>query len=618
VTSAAILTAMLRLAFALLATSTLFAQGPSGDPTQPPKGLTVVFVNVVSWGDGTIIIGPTGKVMVFDAGYPQMGTRAMLPKLKALGATKIDWFVASHYHSDHIGGIPEVINAMPTTEVWDRGTRSAPSNSSYQKYTAAAQNKRKTVTPGQVFDLGGGAKATVIARDGFVLGVGQQKITGTGNYENSASIVLKVEYGDFSLWLGGDLTGGAKNKTYDMESPVAKACGDIDVYHANHHGISDATNANLVRYLSPEVAVVSVPNNNSQQSPQKDVLSRLTSGGRSPLILSTNGGLRHRGYTNARGHLTLKTDGWRYRIETVTGESVELYTDEASGNRPGPGDLVISELHRTPSTSSGEFIEVFNRSGGPLNLDGLIITSGSGSFTVTAPYRILPGQRLLLAQDGDSTSNGGIPFSHTWPSGAFALNNTKDSLSLRNNAGSIETLSYSTGFPGSSGKTAERIDLEAPPTAANFKTAVTSFGTAGDKGTPGKANAADATTHPIRAGIETLEATDPGGIALHLFAAGLSNKNTNHAIGMSFGSSPGIRIGPTSIPLNYDPLLGLSLELPGFVGVIGTTGLRGLRLPLPKVKRLKGTPGYLAHFLLDLKGPVAVPASSKAVRFIFP
>src|SRR5918911_271136 len=62
----------------------------------------------VGQGDSTLIVGPS-KTLLFDAGVTGSGTE-IRAVLNSLGITSIDYFVAGHYHADHIGAIDEVIN----------------------------------------------------------------------------------------------------------------------------------------------------------------------------------------------------------------------------------------------------------------------------------------------------------------------------------------------------------------------------------------------------------------------------------------------------------------------------------------------------------------------------
>ncbi len=77
--------------------------------------------------------------------------------------------------------------------------------------------------------------------------------------ENMFSTVLKLSYGKFDYYTGGDLPGyqwpGAP-AWGDLETPVAKAVGAVDVHVLDHHGFVDAANEFFLRTLRPRVHII--------------------------------------------------------------------------------------------------------------------------------------------------------------------------------------------------------------------------------------------------------------------------------------------------------------------------------------------------------------------------
>ncbi len=592
------------------------AQGATG-PLGSPRGLTVVFVNV-GQGDGTILVGPTGKVLVFDAGFDGQGTAAMLPALKKLGASRVHEMVVSHYHPDHIGGMDEILKGTTVDRVWDRGTNKAPTYSKYyQAYVRAAGTKRNTLRLGQTFNLGPGVGVRVVCLDGWVLGrKSRAPISGTYQAENAASVVLEVTYGKFKLWLGGDLTGGG-NRTYDMESLVAPVVGDVDVYQVDHHGSWTSTSSTLVSRLDPEVCVASAGLKNPYGHPSTTVLNRLNTRAASRLILGTTPGVGWQGFSTA-GTMTCRTDGWRYEFEDASGRKIGFFTDEVRGYAPRKGELAISEIQRSSSLAYGEFLEVTSVAPGPLNLNGLTISSGGGTFTLATTYRLLPGESLIFFRHGDPSRNGGLPLGHCWPYKAFSLGDASDTVTLSLGAsGVIDRVSYGSGFPGGKNVSAERVDLRASPSPSNWKAAVSSYGPGG-KGSPGRQNANDRTIHPLGAGVEVQAVGIPSGPALHLIGAALSRVGKLDIMALSMGSVPGFKVSSVKVPLNPDTLFFSSIQIPGAVGTVPAGGLRGWRIPVPRVPGLQGRTGWFGHFLLDPFGPKPIPEASPSVSFRFP
>ncbi|MDE2112549.1 MAG: MBL fold metallo-hydrolase [Alphaproteobacteria bacterium] len=95
--------------------------------------------------------------------------------------------------------------------------------------------------------------------------------------ENPFSIVIKLTYGKFSYFAGGDIPGFANYNQpwwYDMETPVAAVVGPVDVMTLDHHGNRDAVNGNILRALKPRVII---QQNWLSAQPGEDVVVRLAS-----------------------------------------------------------------------------------------------------------------------------------------------------------------------------------------------------------------------------------------------------------------------------------------------------------------------------------------------------
>jgi len=80
--------------------------------------------------------------------------------------------------------------------------------------------------------------------------------------ENSSSCVFRLEYGDFAYYMGGDIGGtySKKKNNYwiDVQTPVSKVIGAVDVAVADHHGYRDSMNDNLLKALNANVVVLPV------------------------------------------------------------------------------------------------------------------------------------------------------------------------------------------------------------------------------------------------------------------------------------------------------------------------------------------------------------------------
>ncbi len=586
---------------------------PQGGEGSPPAGLTVVLVDV-GQGDGIVVRAPDGQVHVVDAGPNGQGTAAVLPVVAALQPTGYGFTFLSHFHDDHQGGLDEVLLAHPWALAYDRGdVRRTNTSPATNGYLAAAGARRRTATPGLLLQLGGGATLRCIAANGAVLGGAFVDPVPSAQEENSRSLVLRLDYGGFSMWLGGDLTGGG-NSTVDVEGPAALACGDVDVYKLNHHGSNTSTSTNLVARLSPELAVVSCGLGNSYGHPTSTVVNRLNQAAAARALLSTTSGSAQTIGFGVVGTLRIDTDGRRYRATAWNGDWLDFYCDEVAPTALQPGDLRISEVHRDPAAvddGSGEYVEVVNVSARPVALAGLRIADNSATITLASNLLLVPGRPLVVQVDGAPARNGGLPLGLPLPFNTLALGNGGDTVSLQRGSVAIDQLTYTTALPGGAGVASERRDLRGAQANANYAAAVATYG-AGDRGSPGRRNDAETGQHPVLVAA----ATDAGGLTLHATALSSGNALGTHwsALGIAYAAAPGFPVFGATVPLAYDGLLQTFLGLPGAVAPLPAGGYRSLRVPLPSPNALSGVPLFAAHVVLDL-GSLTVRGVSYAEPF---
>ncbi|HMH23905.1 MAG TPA: hypothetical protein VK563_19100 [Puia sp.] len=79
--------------------------------------------------------------------------------------------------------------------------------------------------------------------------------------ENPLSNVLVIHYGPFSYYTGGDCSGNVflgDSAWRDVETPVARAIGEVDIATMDHHGNRDAVNEFQIRTLRPRVWIEQV------------------------------------------------------------------------------------------------------------------------------------------------------------------------------------------------------------------------------------------------------------------------------------------------------------------------------------------------------------------------
>ena len=80
-------------------------------------------------------------------------------------------------------------------------------------------------------------------------------------HENKLSAGIRISYGAFDYFNGGDLNGRIpfnSEQWRDVETPVGEALGPVEVCEANHHAWIDAMNEPFLHHVKPQVIVIQV------------------------------------------------------------------------------------------------------------------------------------------------------------------------------------------------------------------------------------------------------------------------------------------------------------------------------------------------------------------------
>jgi beta-lactamase superfamily II metal-dependent hydrolase len=301
-------------------------------------------------------------------------------QLKAAGLDGIDTFMNTHLHDDHLGefdpscpeapgggykltGITDVAAIVPIRRFVDRAWPdysypspdvfpfSAPFVKNYRSFLAAQVKAGKTV---ERFKPGSNTQFALKKPGSYpnfevrnLIGNGEVW-TGQGSStkklfpdvagmkpaelpsENCCSCAIRVKYGKFGYYTGGDLPSGTnygKDPWRDVETPAAEACGPVSVAVFNHHGYYDAEGPGYVRALRPRVFVIMAwdsahPTVNTLAAVyskelypgERDVFSTALK----PELKITN--KRTADFKSSNGHVVVRVEegGERFRVAVVT------------------------------------------------------------------------------------------------------------------------------------------------------------------------------------------------------------------------------------------------------------------------------------------------------------
>lgn len=226
------------------------------DGTRIDSEFSVHFINV-GQGDCTLIKTPDGNMLI-DAGENGY-EKTVLDYLEAQGVDSLKYLVATHPHSDHIGGVAEVLDAVPTENIImpRLSKNNTPTTTTYEKMLTAIKNSGAKVIaakPGNEYSFGG-AEFTVLA-----------PFEQDENL-NNMSVVLKLSYSGYSFIFSGDAEK-------EVENQILKAGYDIsaDVYKGAHHGSSTSNSKKFVRAINPTYAVLSYEEGNSYGHPHRETV----------------------------------------------------------------------------------------------------------------------------------------------------------------------------------------------------------------------------------------------------------------------------------------------------------------------------------------------------------
>ena len=213
------------------------------------------FINV-GQGDSALIQTPGGKVVLIDGGDPNSG---VVSYLQSLGVKRIDLMIATHPNADHIGGLVDVLKAMPVSKVITNGQ---PENTSvYENFLDGI------VASGA--EYGEVKRGSHISLDGIdFLVLGPASLTSSDLNENS--IVLQFSYDQTTFLLMGDAGADTEASLLSAGVPLK-----ADILKVGHHGSASASTMAFLQAVQPKVAIYSARINNEYGLPAPQTIADL-------------------------------------------------------------------------------------------------------------------------------------------------------------------------------------------------------------------------------------------------------------------------------------------------------------------------------------------------------
>jgi competence protein ComEC len=257
---------------------------------QPKSSQLQIYFIDVEGGQSTLFITPAGKSLLIDTGWSNNNGRdadRIAATAKSAGLTKIDYALITHYHVDHVGGVPQLLQRIPVGEFFDHGENRELTHQvsgdydNYKAALAAAHVSRVTAKPGEVLPIQG-MHVQVISADGNLIdkplpGAGQpnpycatSEVRPEDQTENARSLGTLITFGKLKILDLGDLTW---DKEMQLMCPNNKL-GHIDILIVSHHGWMQSSSPALVDAIGARVAIMDNGEKKGGSTPALDTVRK--------------------------------------------------------------------------------------------------------------------------------------------------------------------------------------------------------------------------------------------------------------------------------------------------------------------------------------------------------
>jgi beta-lactamase superfamily II metal-dependent hydrolase len=256
-----------------------------------------LYVIDVEGGNAQLYRLPTGESVLIDSGNGGAGAARDAARIMAAiedaGLTRIDHLITTHFHGDHVGGLPELATHIPIREFIDHGPNVQPGPQIDPVLARYAElytgTRHRVVKAGDQLPLSG-VEWHIVSAGGQVLrtplrGAGapnpycsaftrheRNPVSGApvGNTEDEQSVGSHIAFGKFRLLYLGDLTW---NQEFDLNCPTNRI-GTVDLFVASRHGQPSSNSEALVHAVQPRVILVNDgPRKGGQPQAMKILLS---------------------------------------------------------------------------------------------------------------------------------------------------------------------------------------------------------------------------------------------------------------------------------------------------------------------------------------------------------
>lgn len=278
-------------------TISTFYKGQPQEPAPKPQEKTPAVivddtpmrVHFIDVGQGDCqLVETDGEFMLIDCGERDYSQK-VLTYLKEHNVTRLKYVIATHPHSDHIGGMADIISNMEIDNFFMPDK--AHTTKTFENMLYAIQKKGLEITIPQVGDV-------------YSLGEGDFEFISP--YEdddnlNNVSLGIKLRHGIVSFVMCGDVEE-------KVEKEIIRKDISCNVLKLNHHGSSTSNSEEFLNATNPDMVVICCGKDNSYGHPHKEVLERLKQ--TNPKIFRTD----------EMGDIVFESDGTKLSWQTSKGD----------------------------------------------------------------------------------------------------------------------------------------------------------------------------------------------------------------------------------------------------------------------------------------------------------
>lgn len=227
----------------------------------------------VGQGDSIFVELPNNETMLIDAAESYQSEN-IINYLKNLNYQKIDYVIGTHPHTDHIGGLKDIINTFEIGKIYMPKVGST--TKTYESLLMAIKDKNLKINTAK-------AGTSIIDTDALkinILAPNSETYTELNNY----SVVTKITYGTTKFLFMGDAEKLSENEI--KENVTA------DVIKIGHHGSNTSSSIDFIKKVNAKYGIISVGLNNKYNLPKEETITNWENSGTKIYLTSTNGTIR--------------------------------------------------------------------------------------------------------------------------------------------------------------------------------------------------------------------------------------------------------------------------------------------------------------------------------------